>query len=239
MVDSCKRKNRTGCRCDQCAHFDPDKHYCASIESDVEPWWTGCVRNIVRPVYNLIYTWGNNEKRITLKGRSCRILAEGKKNSIMIEFEDGQREIVSKFSIKEKEHMSEGRRSYRNPENTGDGGQGTGDQGTQQQAGGNGGGRSREYPPSGRGNNGGGNRGGGGYSGGRGGGNRGGGQQQDGKYVSITGLFPAKSGSSDIAFVKQEIADILHDIQEGDTIGVSMSEKTGRPVLWVIMKGVK
>lgn len=47
------------------------------------------------------YVWGNNEKRLTLRGRECVVLARGKMNSIMIEFTDnGQREIVSRNSIR-------------------------------------------------------------------------------------------------------------------------------------------
>jgi len=47
------------------------------------------------------FAWGNNEKRATMKGRVCRVLSRGKKNSIMIEFLDtGQREIVSRNSIR-------------------------------------------------------------------------------------------------------------------------------------------
>jgi len=48
------------------------------------------------------YTWGNNSKRKTMKSRLCRILAYGKKNSIIIEFLDtGQKECVSRYSVKE------------------------------------------------------------------------------------------------------------------------------------------
>lgn len=46
------------------------------------------------------YAWRNNEKRITLYGRPCRIVARGTMNSIMIEFADGQREIVSRRSVR-------------------------------------------------------------------------------------------------------------------------------------------
>ena len=42
-----------------------------------------------------VYRWGNNAKRATLKGRRCRILARGRMQSVMVEFEDGQREIVA------------------------------------------------------------------------------------------------------------------------------------------------
>lgn len=51
-------------------------------------------------VYKYLYTWGNNAKRATLKGRSCRSLVFGKKNSVLIEFENGQREVVSRYSIR-------------------------------------------------------------------------------------------------------------------------------------------
>jgi len=41
------------------------------------------------------YSWGNNEKRKTLKGRLCRVVSRGAMRSVMVEFENGQREIVS------------------------------------------------------------------------------------------------------------------------------------------------
>jgi hypothetical protein len=50
--------------------------------------------------FNYVYAWKNNEKRITMYGRKCRVVARGKKNSVMIELENGQREIVSKYSIR-------------------------------------------------------------------------------------------------------------------------------------------
>lgn len=46
------------------------------------------------------FNWKNNSKRETLYGRICKVIARGKKNSICIEFEDGQKEIVSRYSIK-------------------------------------------------------------------------------------------------------------------------------------------
>ena len=45
------------------------------------------------------YRWGNNEKRVTMKPRKCKIIARGKMNSICIEFDNGQREIVSRRSV--------------------------------------------------------------------------------------------------------------------------------------------
>lgn len=50
---------------------------------------------------NYIYTWGNNEKRKTMKGRVCIVLARGRMNSIAIQFIDNsQIEIVSRNSIR-------------------------------------------------------------------------------------------------------------------------------------------
>lgn len=48
------------------------------------------------------YVWGNNEKRATLKGRYCRILLKGGMRSVMVEFENGQREIVSHRALRER-----------------------------------------------------------------------------------------------------------------------------------------
>ena len=50
----------------------------------------------------MIYSWKNNEKRKTLFGRVCKIIAYGKKNSIQIEFENGQREITSRYAVKKE-----------------------------------------------------------------------------------------------------------------------------------------
>ena len=47
-----------------------------------------------------IYYWGNNSKRIGMKGRKCRILAVFKMNSIWIEFENGQTECVSRRAVR-------------------------------------------------------------------------------------------------------------------------------------------
>jgi hypothetical protein len=61
------------------------------------------------------FAWKNNPKRETLYKRECRVLAYGKKNSVMVEFENGQIELVSRNSIKpiKGERMAETRRSYR------------------------------------------------------------------------------------------------------------------------------
>jgi hypothetical protein len=49
-----------------------------------------------------IFTWGNGEKRATLKGRECRILIHGKKRSVRVEFENGQLEIVDLWALRKK-----------------------------------------------------------------------------------------------------------------------------------------
>jgi hypothetical protein len=46
--------------------------------------------------YPYFYAWKNNPKRETLYQRPCRIVARGALNSIMIEFENGEREVVSR-----------------------------------------------------------------------------------------------------------------------------------------------
>jgi len=47
-----------------------------------------------------IYRWGNNEKRKTLKGRYCDVLYRGKMNSCLVEFENGQREVISRNALR-------------------------------------------------------------------------------------------------------------------------------------------
>lgn len=47
------------------------------------------------------YSWGNNEKRRTMKGRVCLLITCGKRHSCLIEFIDnGQKEIVSRRSVR-------------------------------------------------------------------------------------------------------------------------------------------
>lgn len=47
------------------------------------------------------YAWHNNAKRQTLYLRACRVLARGKMNSALVEFEDNrQREIVSRNALR-------------------------------------------------------------------------------------------------------------------------------------------
>jgi hypothetical protein len=49
-----------------------------------------------------LYAWRNNEKRIGLFKRECRVVARGAMNSVLVEFADGQREVVSRNAIRLK-----------------------------------------------------------------------------------------------------------------------------------------
>jgi len=46
------------------------------------------------------YAWGNNEKRATLKDRTCRVIVRGPMNTALVEFENGQREAVSRNALR-------------------------------------------------------------------------------------------------------------------------------------------
>uniref|UniRef100_A0A6M3JU62 Uncharacterized protein n=1 Tax=viral metagenome TaxID=1070528 RepID=A0A6M3JU62_9ZZZZ len=50
--------------------------------------------------YPYYYAWGNNPKRIKMCLRPCKIIAHGKMNSRLIEFKNGQQEIVSGNSLR-------------------------------------------------------------------------------------------------------------------------------------------
>jgi hypothetical protein len=49
-----------------------------------------------------VCTWGNNEKRAALRGRACRAVARGRMNSVLVEFEDGRREVVSRYALRRR-----------------------------------------------------------------------------------------------------------------------------------------
>jgi hypothetical protein len=53
------------------------------------------------------YAWGNNERRLTLKGRKCRVLAQGAKGSVMVQFENGQKEVVSRRALRKGKTWAE------------------------------------------------------------------------------------------------------------------------------------
>jgi len=47
------------------------------------------------------YAWGNNSKRVTLKGRICMVLARMRKNTAVVEFVDcGQVEVISRNALR-------------------------------------------------------------------------------------------------------------------------------------------
>ena len=50
--------------------------------------------------FPLVYAWGNNSKRAMLKGRRCRLIARGSMNSILIEFENGERVVTSRYAVR-------------------------------------------------------------------------------------------------------------------------------------------
>ena len=48
-----------------------------------------------------IYVWKNNNKRIKLKGRMCKIIAIGKKNTVAVQFLDNnQKEAISRRALR-------------------------------------------------------------------------------------------------------------------------------------------
>lgn len=56
-----------------------------------------------RAAFTHYYAWKNNSRRAELYGRHCRIVARGTMNSIMIEFADGERCVVSRNSVRRLE----------------------------------------------------------------------------------------------------------------------------------------
>ena len=47
-----------------------------------------------------IYMWGNNSVRAKFKGRRCRLIAVGRMNSCLLEFENGERLLTSRNAIR-------------------------------------------------------------------------------------------------------------------------------------------
>lgn len=46
------------------------------------------------------YGWKNNAKRAGLFGRRCRVLARGRLRSVLVEFDDGRREITDRYALR-------------------------------------------------------------------------------------------------------------------------------------------
>ena len=50
--------------------------------------------------YPLVYAWGNNEKRATYRARRCRIVARGRMGSVLVEFDNGERTVTSRWAVR-------------------------------------------------------------------------------------------------------------------------------------------
>ncbi len=51
-------------------------------------------------VMRYYYAWKNNSKRATLYRRHCNVLVRGIMNSALVEFENGQREVISRNALR-------------------------------------------------------------------------------------------------------------------------------------------
>lgn len=47
-----------------------------------------------------VYGWKNNAKRRNLHGKQCRVLVWGKMNSVLVEFKDGNKEVISRHALR-------------------------------------------------------------------------------------------------------------------------------------------
>jgi len=52
--------------------------------------------------YSYIYRFRNNAKRKLLYGKRCRVIKRLAKNSAVVEFEDGHKEIISRNALRRK-----------------------------------------------------------------------------------------------------------------------------------------
>ena len=54
-----------------------------------------------------VWVWGTCKGKYPetgkRKGQPCRVIARGKKNSILVEFEDGYRSVVSRYAVRKGE----------------------------------------------------------------------------------------------------------------------------------------
>ena len=53
---------------------------------------------MIKNTFDRIWYW--KSRLSERKGQPCRVLARGKKNSILVEFEDGYRVITSRFAVR-------------------------------------------------------------------------------------------------------------------------------------------
>lgn len=54
--------------------------------------------------YPYFFAWRNNPKRAEMYKRRCRVLARGALNSALVEFENGQREVISRNALRRASH---------------------------------------------------------------------------------------------------------------------------------------
>ena len=91
------------------AVINPDKmrKHLRNIKREWNEWWeevgdySYCIEIEYQPKsVEYVYRWKNNSKRQSLYGRICQVLARGKMNSALVEFENGQREIISRNALR-------------------------------------------------------------------------------------------------------------------------------------------
>jgi hypothetical protein len=66
----------------------------------------------IQAIYRYVYHWGNTPERAAMKGRRCRVVSRGAKGSVLVEFENGQREVVSLRALRHAEAKAEGECPY-------------------------------------------------------------------------------------------------------------------------------
>lgn len=58
-------------------------------------------------IYPYFFAWANNPQRAAMVYRPCRVLASGRMGSVLVEFRDGQREIVSRRALRRMPALGE------------------------------------------------------------------------------------------------------------------------------------
>jgi len=56
--------------------------------------------------YPYYYSWANNERRIAMYCRPCKVIIRGGRNSRLVEFKDGTREVISGFALRKIKETS-------------------------------------------------------------------------------------------------------------------------------------
>lgn len=64
-----------------------------------------CGNDMAELKFDHVYVWKNNEKRLTLYNKRCRIISHGKKNSVLIYFEDGHKEVTSRWAVRKIKYV--------------------------------------------------------------------------------------------------------------------------------------